>query len=90
MQGKNKRKKAVALRYDKEKDNAPKITAKGEGIVAEHIIEIAKKAGVPIKEDQDLVEILNKLEINQEIPPETYIVVAQILAWVYQLNSNIK
>ncbi len=88
MQGKNKRKKAVALRYDKEKDNAPKITAKGEGIVAEHIIEIAKKAGVPIKEDQDLVEILNKLEINQEIPPETYIVVAQILAWVYQLNSK--
>ncbi len=88
MDSKNKRKKAIALRYDKERDNAPKVTAKGEGIIAKRIIELAKEAGVPIKEDHDLVEILSKLEINQEIPPETYVVVAQILAWVYQLNSR--
>jgi len=90
MDNKNKRKKAIALRYDKDKDSAPKVTAKGEGIIAKRIIELAQEAGVPIKEDHDLVEILSKLEINQEIPPETYVVVAQILAWVYQLNSKNK
>jgi len=90
MDNKNKRKKAIALRYDKDRDSAPKVTAKGEGIIAKRIIELAQEAGVPIKEDHDLVEILSKLEINQEIPPETYVVVAQILAWVYQLNSKNK
>ncbi len=86
---KGKRKKAVALRYNEEKDQAPKITAKGEGYLAEKILEMAKEAGVPVREDHDLVEVLSRLELNAEIPPETYIVVAEILAWVYRINRKV-
>ncbi len=85
---KPKKKRAVALRYDASKDAAPKITAKGQGAIAEKIIELAKEAGVPIKEQSDLVEILSKLDLNAEIPPETYVIVAEILAWVYELNQK--
>ena len=83
-----KRKSAVALRYEPGKDSAPRITAKGQGSIAEKIIEIAKEAGVPIKEQADLVEVLSKLDLYSEIPPETYVIVAQILAWVYELNKK--
>ncbi|MBF0100548.1 MAG: EscU/YscU/HrcU family type III secretion system export apparatus switch protein [Desulfobacterales bacterium] len=83
-------KKAVALKYDKLNDRAPKVTAKGKGSVAEKIIEIAQNHGIPIKEDPDLVEALIKLEINQEIPPEVYVAVAELLAFVYSLNQKKK
>ncbi len=86
--GKSKGKKAVALRYNEKKDKAPRITAKGEGHLAEKILELAKEAGIPVKEDHDLVEILARLDLNAEIPPETYVVVAEILAWVYQVNME--
>lgn len=82
------RKKAVALHYDAQKDSTPKLTAKGEGLVAEKILEIARAAGVPIRQDSDLIEILSRLELNADIPSETYVVVAEILAWVYRLNSQ--
>jgi len=85
---KQKKKRAVALRYDASKDAAPKITAKGQGAIAEKIIELAREAGVPVKEQSDLVEILSKLDLNSEIPPETYVIVAEILAWVYELNQK--
>ena len=84
----NKRRKAVSLKYHKDNDAAPRVTAKGQGIVAERIIALAKEAGVPIHEDQDLVEILERLDLYQEILPETYVVVAEILAWVYRLNAK--
>lgn len=82
------RKKAVAIHYDASKDNAPRVTAKGEGFVAEKILEIAESLGIPIRQDSDLVEILSRLELNSTIPPETYVVVAEILAWVYRLNAK--
>ncbi|OCC15550.1 Flagellar biosynthesis protein FlhB [Dissulfuribacter thermophilus] len=82
------RKKAVALKYDPSIDKAPKVVAKGAGKIAEQILEIAQRSGVPIREDSDLVEVLSHLDIHQEIPPETYIVVAEILAWVYRLNAE--
>ncbi|NPA94229.1 MAG: flagellar biosynthesis protein FlhB [Thermodesulfobacteria bacterium] len=88
MGKKPKVKRAVALRYKAGEDSAPKITAKGKGTVAEKIIELAREAGVPIKEQADLVEVLSKLDLNSEIPPETYVVVAQILAWVYEVNKK--
>ena len=81
-------KKAVALRYDRGQDEAPKVTAKGQGRVAENIIEIAQAHGVPVKDDPDLVEVLSTLEIDQEIPPEIYVAVAELLAFVYSANSN--
>ena len=80
--------KAVALKYDKKKDGAPKVVAKGQGKVAENIIELAKKHDIPIKDDPDLVEVLSSLDLNQEIPSEIYAAVAELLAFVYSLNSK--
>ena len=83
------KKKAVALRYDTSQDAAPKVVAKGSGELAEKIIALAKEHGIPIQEDADLVEILAKLDLNADIPPETYLVVAEILAFVYRANSKL-
>ena len=86
---KNKKlKSAVALKYQTETDAAPKVTAKGEGLVAERIIQLARENQVPIKEDPDLVQILSQVDINKEIPPSVYKVVAELLAFIYKLNSK--
>ena len=85
---KNARKKAVGLKYTPEKDRAPKVTAKGSGLLAEKIIELAKKHGVPIQEDPALVQILSQLDFYQEIPPSIYLVVAEILAFIYSANQK--
>jgi len=81
-------KKAVALRYIQKLDRAPKVTAKGSGLLAQKIIELAQKHGVPIKEDPVLIQILSQLDFYQEIPPSIYVVVAEILAFVYSLNHR--
>ncbi len=81
-------KKAVAIQYDRSKNNAPKVTAKGKGKVANKIIELAKEHDIPIKNDPDLIEVLSSLEINEEIPSEIYVAVAELLAFVYSMNSN--
>jgi len=86
---KNKKlKSAVALKYRSDADAAPKVTAKGEGLVAERIIELAKENQVPIKEDPDLVQILSQVDINKEIPPSVFKVVAELLGFVYRLNNK--
>lgn len=87
-QGENPKRKAVALRYDPEEHEAPVVTAKGKGYLAERIIELARQSGVPVKEDPQLVEYLGLLDIGQEIPPELYQVVAEILAFVYRLGRK--
>lgn len=84
----DKRKKAVALKYDPAKDRAPKVTAKGAGEVAERIIQVAREHDIPVKDDADLVEVLSKLEIEREIPPDVYVVVAELLAFVYSVNNK--
>jgi len=83
-----KRKQSVALQYLPEKERAPRVVAKGKGHLAEKIIEIAKKHGVPIKYEPDLVQILSKLDLDQEVPPSLYRAVAEIFAFVYRLNQN--
>ena len=81
-------KKAVALKYKPGQENAPKVTAKGIGSVAEKIIDIARKQGIPVKDDPDLVEVLSRLDLDEEIPPELYVIVAELLAFVYGLNRK--
>ena len=81
-------KKAVALKYDRKTDPAPKITAKGKGKVARKIIDLAREHDVPIKDDPDLIEVLSSLDINEEIPSEIYAVVAELLAFVYSMNTR--
>ena len=81
-------KKAVALRYERYKDSAPKVVAKGKGIIAEKIIEVAKQHGVYLKEDPMLVEVLSGLELYEEIPEELYKVVAEIFVLIYQAKQK--
>ena len=81
-------KSAISLQYQKEINSAPKITAKGEGWVAERIIKMAQENNIPIREDKDLFNLLSGIDIGKEVPESLYKVVAELLAWVYQLNKN--
>ena len=83
-----KTRKAVALKYDQEKDNAPRVVAKGRGEIAEKIIAIAKAHNLPLYEDKNLIQILEALELEAEIPPELYRAVAEVLAFIYRLNGK--
>jgi flagellar biosynthesis protein len=87
MKTKSKKNQAVALKYKPTSDNAPRVVAKGRGKTAERIIEIARDHNIYIHNDPDLIEILSHLDLNEEIPPELYVVVAELLAFVYSLNS---
>ena len=80
--------RAVAMRYSSQTDNAPRVVAKGGGYIAEKILEIARQNNIPIHEDPDLLEILAKVDIMEEIPPELYKVVAELLAYVYRMNKK--
>jgi len=80
--------KAVALRYRPPRDPAPRVTAKGAGLVAQKIIDLGREHGIPIQEDPGLIQILAQLDFYQEIPPKIYAVVAEILAFVYRLNRE--
>lgn len=84
-----RQRKATALKYNPENDSAPRVTAKGRGLMAERIIEIARKEGIPVNEDPDLVEALIQLNFYEEIPPVLYEAVAEILAFVYKLNRRL-
>ena len=79
---------AAAIKYDSAGDNAPKVTARGRGTIAEKIIEIAQENSIPIKNDPDLIQVLSKLKVGAEIPVELYRAVAEILAFVYSLNES--
>jgi len=80
--------KAVAIKYQPESDKAPRVKAAGRGKTAEKIIEIAKQHNIHIQNDPDLVEILSQFDLNEEIPSTLYFVVAELLAFVYFLNSE--
>lgn len=79
---KDKIKQAIALEYDPNTDDAPKVIASGQGAVADRIIEKAKENKVPVHADSKLADTLSKLEIGEMIPPELYEVVAEILVFV--------
>jgi len=80
-------KKAVALSYDIDVDNAPKIVAKGKGELASNIIKIAEDNEIPIKKDQDLVELLSAIDIDKEIPDSMYKAVSEIFSFIYDLTT---
>ena len=82
--------KAVALRYKSHENAAPKVVAKGLRKIAEGIIAMAREHNIPLREDPDLIEILLKIDIGDEIPEELYQVVAEILAFVYKTNNKWK
>mgnify|MGYP003973735745 FL=1 len=82
------RKAAAALRYKQGVDPVPKLVAKGVGIIAEKILEAAREAGGPIHEDPDLLALLMTLNIDEVIPPEMYVAVAEVLAFIYRMNNR--
>ena len=85
-----KPKKAVALLYEQGKTSAPRVVASGSNLIAEKIIATAREAGVYIKEDRDLVELLAKIPLGEEIPAELYQTIAEVLAFVYSVNDKYK
>lgn len=81
-----RRRTAAALRYDVGKDRAPLILASGRGTIADEIVRIAQDNEIPLYEDTGLADLLAKLEIDAEIPPELYVLVAEVLFFVFQLD----
>jgi flagellar biosynthesis protein len=79
---------AVALHYDKK--GAPRVVAKGKGSIGEKIIEIAKAHDIPIEENEVLAGALAKIELGDEIPPELYKAVAEVLVFVLRLSGRIR
>ena len=79
---------AVAVEYDPESEFAPKIIAGGRGRIAEQILRIAFDHDIKVREDADLAEMLNAVDINSEIPLKAFAAVAEILTYIYQVNGN--
>ena len=81
------RRAAVALAYSANAA-APKVVAKGRGLIAEAIIERARAAGVYVHDSPELVGLLMQVDLDRHIPPQLYVAVAEILAWVYRLEQT--
>ena len=80
---------AVALHYQPvDANSAPKVVASGRGWVAEKILEVAFAHGIKVREDADLAEILAAVDLDEEIPVEAFIAVAEILRYVYAANGT--
>lgn len=79
---------AVALQYQRRRDPAPRVVAKGEGEIAEKILELAREHGVAIKEDPDLAQLLAAVELETQIPVEAFVAVAEILAFIYRSRGH--
>jgi len=79
---------AVAISYQPSSDQAPRVVAKGQGWLAQQIIEIAAANGIEVREDADLAQILAQVDVDSEIPLEAFTLVAEILSYVYQKNKN--
>jgi len=80
--------KAVAIQYDSSKQQAPIVSAKGAGSVADRIIEIARANNITIHQDSDMIEILSRVDVGEEIPEYLYKAIAEILAHIYRLNRE--
>jgi flagellar biosynthesis protein len=83
----NLHQQAIAIAYESG-DYAPKVVAKGRGLIAEQIIARAKEHKVFVHESKDLVAILMQVDLDEHIPPELYLAIAEILAWLYRLESG--
>ncbi len=85
-----KKKEAVALKYERDRDPAPRVVAKGKGTIAEQILKVAEEHGITVREDAELVDILGKLDLDSIIPLEAYAAVAEILSFIYRTNDKAK
>ncbi len=77
---------AIALEYDT--GGTPRVTAKGQGEMAEKILAIARENNIPIEDNPLLAEALSQIELDEEIPPELYVAVAEIISFILQYSSS--
>lgn len=82
-----KAREAIALAYS-QTDAAPRVVAKGKGVIAQQIIAKAKEHGVYVHESPELVALLTQVDIDEHIPPQLYMAVAELLAWLYRLEHG--
>lgn len=80
--------RATALRYEAGVSSAPVVVARGSGHLAQRILEAAREAGVPVREDPALAAALTQLELDEQIPEELYAAVAEALVWAYRLTRR--
>ena len=85
----NRMKRAAALKYDQARNMAPRVVARGKGLIAEQIIRVARENNVPLHEDPNLVNVLESMELESEIPDELYRAVAEVLVFIYKLNGRL-
>lgn len=83
-----RRKEAIALSYNPNEYNSPKVIAKGKGKIAENILENANLNDIPIYEDSNLVELMSQLDLNDAIPEDLYEAVAEVFAFIYRLDEQ--
>jgi len=83
----DKRSLAVALAYAPG-DAAPKVVAKGRGLIAEQIVARAREAGVFVHESKELVALLSQVDLDDHIPPQLYVAIAELLAWLYRVEQE--
>lgn len=83
----NSLREAVALAY-RQTDAAPRVVARGKGLLAEEIIAKAREHGVYVHESPELVALLTQVDIDEHIPPQLYLAVAELLAWLYRLENG--
>ncbi len=84
----NKVKQAVALSYNAKQDNAPRVIAKGQGYIADKILETGQGHQIPVYQNQGLANMLMAVELDKEIPAELYQAVAQVLVYIYQMDQS--
>jgi len=89
MSKEERSKKAIAMRYDSAKERTPRVIAKGKGNVANNIIKVAQLHKLPIKKDEDLLELLSKVELDREVPENLYKAVAELFSFVYKVTKKI-
>ena len=81
---------AIALRYDLDPNHVPKIIASGRGELAESILEAAFAAGVNVRKDADLAELLSAMDLGEDIPAEAFVAVAEVLRYVFEANGKLR
>lgn len=83
-----KKEKVIALKYDASNQSAPRVLAKGQGLLAEKILAMAAERKIPLYRDPELVEVLSQLDVGVEIQPELYQAVAEVLIFIYKANRK--
>jgi len=89
MKTREPRQEAVALAYSAA-DSAPRVVAKGRGLIAEEIIARAREHGIFVHESPEMVALLMQVDLDARIPPQLYVAVAELLAWIYRLEHGLE